>query len=481
MKKITIFITTYNRPDLLLLLLNDIDRERTGYLINLVIINDHSAKDYSQVLQLLEEKFHDAYRYIINEENLGKSYFWKTINKAYNLMAGESFDYFIQLQDDVRLVKGFFKKVTDSYDAITDSRKVCMNILVDYSRFMKPCWTSVLPQACTFGQYDLIKTGWTDMFFIAGQLFFKILNYRLDPVDLRFTADKEHSSGVGMQISRRLIAMNYSIYSLKRSLVIHNHHASVMHPDHRKRVPLITNHDMSKITATMATFPGREYCLVETIRSIIDQVDELNIYANNLHETQIKLHIPPIYLHHKKIKWYYSDHHLGDLGDAGKFYQVEKIKGYHFTIDDDIIYPPDYVITLINAIEVNQRKAIVSLHGRIMPPHKVQSYYKNALQQFSCLRNLNQDSAAHIVGTGVMAYHTDTLRIPFKVFEAINMADIWFSKYCNENNIPRLILQHRAGWIRESAHVDHCGTIYTQNVNDCQLQTEICNSVNWTL
>jgi len=247
-----------------------------------------------------------------------------------------------------------------------------------------------------------------------------------------------------------------------------------MHPEHRQAVPLITNHDMSRIIATMATFPGRERCLQEAVESLIDQVDELHIYANNLHKKQINLH-------HKKLKWHFSNDHLGDLGDAGKFYQVEKINGYHFTVDDDIIYPADYVAEMVNAIEKYDRKAVISLHGRIMPPEKVQSYYKNHARQFSCLRAVQADIRAHIVGTGVLAYHTDTLNIPFEIFQAANMADIWFSKYCNEKGIPRVIIQHRGGWIRESVSLDQTGTIYSNNVNDCSFQTKIVNSVPWNL
>jgi len=474
MQKIVIFITTYNRPELLKQLIKDIIRERNGYILDLIIINDHSTLDYSQVINQLNDHFPDNHRYIVNPENYGKAYYWKTVSRGYNLLLGETFDYFIQLPDDVRLIKGFFKRATDSFDAIHDSQKTCMNILVEYSRLMKPCWTDVMPKPISFNGIDLIRTGWVDMCFISNVSFFKALNFTINAVDLKWSTKKGVSSGVGMQISRRIIAQNKSIYSVKRSLVMHGDHRSVMHPEHRQAVPLITNHDMSRIIATMATFPGRERCLQEAVESLIDQVDELHIYANNLHKKQINLH-------HKKLKWHFSNDHLGDLGDAGKFYQVEKINGYHFTVDDDIIYPADYVAEMVNAIEKYDRKAVISLHGRIMPPEKVQSYYKNHARQFSCLRAVQADIRAHIVGTGVLAYHTDTLNIPFEIFQAANMADIWFSKYCNEKGIPRVIIQHRGGWIRESVSLDQTGTIYSNNVNDCSFQTKIVNSVPWNL
>jgi hypothetical protein len=300
------------------------------------------------------------------------------------------------------------------------------------------------------------------------------IHYTVNPVDLRWSAKEGLSSGVGRQISQLLINQGYSIYSVNRSLVIHDDHPSVMHPDHRKNTKLITNHDMGKIVATMATMPGRESSLMSVVESIIHQVDELRIYANNLTKENI-------HLNHKKVKWFYSKDHLGDLGDVGKFYQCETIKGYHFTIDDDIIYPSDYVYAMIEAIERYNRKCVISTHGRIFPTGYIKSYYKGAMRQFSCLRSVSEDIYAHVIGTGVLAYHTDTLKIPFEIFEASNMADIWFSRYCQQHDIPRMIIKHQGGWIKDSESYDHYTSIYHYNVCDEQLQTRIVNTVKWTL
>lgn len=481
MKKIVIFITTFNRPDLLVLLLKDIHRESKSFDIDLLIINDHSTNDYSPVTSFLEERFSGRYHYIVNRQNFGKQYYWKTIANGFRYVADLDFEYFIQLPDDVRLVKSFFNRAIKSWDAITDKDKTCLSIAANFSRLMKPCWTSYQPHAVSFGNIDLIKTGWVDLCYISSRAFLQLLNFTIEPVDTRWTSRDGFSSGVGMQISRKLISQGHSIYSVKRSLVIHDHHPSVMHPRHREEVRLLTNHDMDKIVATMATMPGREESLRDVIASIIDQVDELRIYANNLHKKEIKLHIPPIYLHHRKLKWLFSDDHAGDLGDAGKFYHIEDIDGYHFTIDDDIIYPPDYVATMVEAVDRYERRCAVSLHGRTFGPGSIRSYYHCAAGQYSCMRHVAADKHAHVIGTGVLAYHTDTLRIPFSEFQASNMGDIWFSKYCQEKKIPRIILKHEAGWVKDSQNYDQSNTIYADNCKDDTLQTKVVNSVKWSL
>jgi hypothetical protein len=38
---------------------------------------------------------------------------------------------------------------------------------------------------------------------------------------------------------------------------------------------------------------------------------------------------------------------------------VDKVNGYYFACDDDLIYPEDYVKIMINKIEDNKRLAIV--------------------------------------------------------------------------------------------------------------------------
>lgn len=457
---------------MLLDLLGDIKKESKGFDVHPIIVNDGSFADYTAVIRYLKDEFLDHFDYILNPLNLGKKYYWKTINKGFEKASRQRYDYFLQIADDMRLVDRFFFKAIAAWEAIRDVRKACLNISVDYVRLMRPFWTTYQPHNISFGQMEFVRTGWTDMCMISNGAYLKALNHAINPIDPRWSANKELSSGVGMQISRRLIGAGHSIYSLKKSLVIHDDHPSVMHPELRKENKLITNHNMDRIVATMATMPGREESLKLVIASIIDQVDELRIYANNM--------IRPV-TQHRKLKWLFSHEHAGDIGDAGKFYAIDDITGYHFTIDDDLIYPKDYVFTMISAIERYERRCVVSQHGRTFPSGAIRSYYKGACNRYACLGNVSRDVFAHVVGTGVLAYHTDTIRIPFEIFEASNMADIWFSRFCQQQKIPRVILKHQSGWIRDSNCYDQYSSIYFQNVHDESFQTKIMNSISWSL
>lgn len=687
MNKIQILITTFNRPELLLALLKNIKSESKDYNVSLLIINDHSSEDYSKVISYLKRHFSNKFEFYETEFNSGKICYWQIINFAYSLMTECRFDYFIQLPDDVTLVKGFFHKSISYFEAISDKNKTCLNILNDYSRNGKSFWTSFKTIDVEFSGYKLFRTGWIDLCFISTRKYFKALEYSILPVHPAWSGHKEKSSGVGLQLSRRLISQNYSIYQVKNSLVIHNDHPSVMHPELRKTQPLLSiqnkktfaiyksikvdftvfddhigniinktkkfyelpmlkyidencqksgiyidvganignhsvffakyctnkvysiepvrsNYDVlvenleqnnlinkvrlfnlaatnqknkkysagivsnnmgmcfmqpgndidsviideidfddkvtlikidcegmdidvlrgcvetikkhspdvfieaatdeyfdpinkllsslgyfkirqfnatptylfkkDKVTASVASIPGREESLKDAVNSILHQVDQLQVYLNNYDSV-------PDYLLNDKIKVFLSKDHLGDLGDSGKFFECDKINGYHITIDDDLIYPDNYVESLISAIAKYDKKCVVSYHGRIFKNLPVASYYKGATVQLGCLKRVAVDQFVHVVGTGVLAYHTDTIKIKLSAFKFPNMADIWFSEYCNDRKISRVVLAHPSGWITLSEKYDEAGSIFTNHINDDKLQTEITNSVNWKL
>lgn len=223
----------------------------------------------------------------------------------------------------------------------------------------------------------------------------------------------------------------------------------------------------------MASFPPREKALKESVNSILPQCHELHIYLNDYDSV-------PWFLNHQKIKVFRSQDEIGDLGDVGKFYQCDNWKGYAFTVDDKIIYPGNYAAVMIKAIEDYNRKAVVSLHGRITKPNCV-SYYHDFIKAFRCLDSVSQNEFAHVLGTGVMAWHTDTFKPKFSSFSTSNMSDIWLSKSLQEENVPGLILRHQAGWIRLSRLQNNRVSISASCSHADEIQTRVVNSVDWTI
>jgi GR25 family glycosyltransferase involved in LPS biosynthesis len=228
-----------------------------------------------------------------------------------------------------------------------------------------------------------------------------------------------------------------------------------------------------KVFACIASIPEREYTLMETIRSLINQVDKIYLYLNNYDEVtslRIKNTFPA------KIEYIIGDN---SHGDAGKFYWANKLNGYILTGDDDIAYPNDYVQNIVDGIERYGRKAIISFHGRVLkfPMTSYRSDYKN---YFAFNHLLEQDVFVHIAGTGCMGWHRDTATISMGDFPSANMADIYVSILAQKNKIPLVVLKHDNNWISGSYYPPN-HSISGKTIKNDKRQTEVVNGVDWRL
>lgn len=234
---------------------------------------------------------------------------------------------------------------------------------------------------------------------------------------------------------------------------------------------------MDKVIFNMATIPSRIYTMIATVKTILPQCDELNIYLNDFDDITLK------YLHHdRKINYFKSQDNAGDLGDVGKFYMWPHKKDcYFFTCDDKFIYPADYVKKHIDIIEKYNRKMVVSLHGRIFNEGKCNSYYYHCKDFLGCLGHVPYDTWAHEIGTGVMAFHTDTLKPDMSIFKHTNMTDIYFSLHCQNLGIPMMVRKHAANYFKVILkHSNGQSISQTWNKKD-GLMTDVVNSITWKL
>jgi len=171
---------------------------------------------------------------------------------------------------------------------------------------------------------------------------------------------------------------------------------------------------------------------------------------------------------------------FGDRGDAGKFFNCDKIKGYRLICDDDIIYPSDYVRTMISAVERYKRKCIVGVHA-IKLKDEVKDYY-NDRWTFHMRDGLSSDRAVHLFGTNTVAYHTDTIELLPEHFPEANMADIWLYVQTQKQKVGCVTVAREDNWVTDCPNYDQKDTIYHKNKkklpgNNCELQTRVANSI----
>lgn len=200
------------------------------------------------------------------------------------------------------------------------------------------------------------------------------------------------------------------------------------------------------ISAGIATITGRE----EQLKNVLDSL-------------QRQCHLIT----------YEKDH---PLGDAAKF--IIQGEGYFFSCDDDLNYPFDYVVRMIEKLKEYDNKIIVTCLGRTIISHPVTKYYKNPfIEKIGCFDD-NEDTFVHIGGSGVMAFHTDYFLPDLMEFKTTFMADIWVSMQAQKKKIPILCIGKKGNWLKAQP-TD--GGIYEQYKNNDKEQVDAINSINWNL
>jgi hypothetical protein len=398
----------------------------------------------------------------------GKENWWRWVSRIYADQRESNADLFVFLPDDVRLCQNFFKQALSVWSTLVGN-KLALNLLKD-SR--ERCWGSKIGPLVASGRARL--TGWIDGAFLCCRRYFEQLGWAVPEVDLhRWDKNKHLGSGVYAAVTEKLKGQH--LYGVVRSLLVHVQAPSVMNAAARETVPLKTQAFVGKekvkaleqpdlITASMATVPGREASLEQVVQALLPQVDRLNVYLNNFHEI-------PSCLWHPQIEAVRSE----DLSDAGKFFWSGAVQGYHFTVDDDLLYPDDYVTTLIGAVERHQRKALVGVHGAVLLA-PMTSYYKNRLA-FHCLSALPSDRPVHVLGTGTLAYHTSTIKLSVSDFKSPNMADLWLSLAAERQGVHRIAIRRMAHWLT-LLPTPPGTTIYERFKDQDQEQTKVAHDLH---
>jgi len=234
------------------------------------------------------------------------------------------------------------------------------------------------------------------------------------------------------------------------------------------------------ITASLATIPTRIIPLEEMYKSIIDQVDVFQIYLNGFRDHQI----PGFLLCDNKVKIYRSqEENFGDRGDAGKFFNVQNISGFHMVCDDDIHYPVDYVASMIAKSEQYNRKFIVGCHGGDFNKYPVLDSYKDRKNMSHYKKTaVAKDYLVHFLATNSVCFHDDTISLNESDFPKPNMADVWLAIAAQRKQVGMISIQKNEGWIQDCKNYDPWDSIFgnrykVEKGGNADVQTEAVNSL----
>ncbi len=209
------------------------------------------------------------------------------------------------------------------------------------------------------------------------------------------------------------------------------------------------------IRAHLATFPIRSGILMQTVQSILPQVDRLFICLNDYD------HVPEELAQEPKIEAMIPDR---DLKDAGKFAFVPEPDDLVFTIDDDILYPPDYV------------SKTLAMFKRLDPQHHVLGHLGHAWlaktpggpmgwQNWLFRKKMGNLRKVDLVGTGTACQLGKNFPRLDQIESAAGFVDLRHARLHAEAGRWLWMLPHPAEWMVSTMTPDLKSTSLLYTVN----------------
>ena len=212
------------------------------------------------------------------------------------------------------------------------------------------------------------------------------------------------------------------------------------------------------VIASMATIPSRRAMLMDCVRSLLAQCDQVRVFLNNYPDV-------PDFLNHPRVEVRRSQD-WDDRGDAGKMFWLDRDQehGYRLIVDDDLIFPPDFAEVMCGKVAAHGDRAIFAMHG-VLLRQPVAQYYDSKCRAatFHFERGLGEDRAVHIAATNALCLHTSAVKMRWSDFLYCNSADIWLALYAQKNDIPLVTPARLQHWVRENRHEAPQETIYAHS------------------
>lgn len=221
-----------------------------------------------------------------------------------------------------------------------------------------------------------------------------------------------------------------------------------------------------RVVANIATQPHRASSLQKVLMSIHSSFTEVNVWHNTGKDlTDI--------VRSGNVTHYYGK----DYVDNAKFIFVKDYysldeKVMYFTLDDDLIYPNNYVPTTLANLQIHKGK-VVTYHGRKILGLGRQYYTQNKSVGF--LQRQTQPERFDVAGTGVSAFEIVKGQFGELYKSDIRlMSDLIFSEECSIIQKEIMHCPHDYGWIK---HIENEGIHATFRNKETPIQNKIADDI----
>lgn len=194
----------------------------------------------------------------------------------------------------------------------------------------------------------------------------------------------------------------------------------------------------SDVFVGVASIPSREASLKTVIERLLPQARQIGVYLNGYERV-------PGFLRHRRISVARSQHH-GDLRDNGKFFFVDKSRAqFYATVDDDILYPNDYLEHLVRCLSETDQPSAMGVHGAVYPSPIVELFDPRYLIHF-------EDPSPHVMpvhllGTGTALFDQSDWQLELTEFGTPGMADVWFAAAAARRGASLFVARRVRNWV----------------------------------
>tara|TARA_B100000767_G_C19777937_1_gene543820 strand:+ start:3377 stop:7633 length:4257 start_codon:yes stop_codon:yes gene_type:complete len=223
-----------------------------------------------------------------------------------------------------------------------------------------------------------------------------------------------------------------------------------------------------EIHVFMATYPGGFEKIGATVKCLLNQTirfTKMTIHVNGLQTPPNIPADPRIEIINSKTNY----------ADNGKFAHMEKTSGYIVTVDDDIEYPSDYLERMIQSIEIMNRKALIGVHGALLPtgpPVTRWSVYREVRRSHVFSHQHSSFNFVNVIGTGTMGFHSSVGRPDIDSMNSLRMVDLHVAVWAQKNNVPMYTMPREKNWMKEFEDLGN-ERIWQQANSDLELQNEM--------
>lgn len=233
-----------------------------------------------------------------------------------------------------------------------------------------------------------------------------------------------------------------------------------------------TRRDNTLVTIGMASIHAREAGMYAVLKQLLPQCDRLDLSLNGY---------PPGYnvaLSSPKLNIFRND---DVVGPHGKLFNAHQTAGYFLTVDDDLIYPSNYVEHMVAGIDKYNKQAYVGYHGNLIADkQKPVGASKWCRCLFSHADELAHDMPVHMLGTGIFGYHSDAGRMDCRKL-LCGKIDDQTATWAQDRRIPMVALAHPKDWVPEDKNLYLAGTPLRRNTSKSQAAIARMNKQTWNL